>query len=129
MIEEYFLRIEKVIQDFPNIRSYALNKKTYNNRQGSVNGKIVFDNGYALEFTEVVDTGKTSKIKYRYHFMNESQKLVFRYDNAPHHPQIKSFPHHKHTARVIKTSKEPDLQDILLEISKRRHKWKLSSRG
>lgn len=40
---------------------------------------------------------------------------------SPHH-QIKSYPHHKHTTRVIKASKEPNLQDILLEISKRRHK-------
>lgn len=122
MIEEYFLRVEKVIQEFPNIRSYALNKKTYNHRQGSINGRIVFNDGYSLEFTEVVDTEEVGKLKYRYHYMNTSQKLVFRYDDAPHHPQVKSFPHHKHTTRVIKASKEPTLQDILLEISKRRHK-------
>jgi len=122
MIEEYFLQTEKVLQDFPNIRSYALNKKTYNNRQGSINRRIVFNNGYLLEFTEVVDTEEPGKIKYRYHYMDASQKLIFRYDNAPHYPQVKSFPHHKHTTRVIKASKEPSLQDILLEILERRHK-------
>jgi hypothetical protein len=122
MIEEYFLRTEKIIQDFPNIRSYALNKKVYNNRQGSINGTIVFESGYSLEFTEVVDTEARDKIKYRYHYMNSSHKLIFRYDNAAHHPQIKSFPHHKHTSRAIMASNEPNLQDILLEISKRRYK-------
>ncbi len=122
MIEEYFLRTEKVLQDFPNIRSYALNKKIYNNRQGSISGRIVFDTSYLLEFTEVVDTEETGKMKYRYHYMDTSQKLVFRYDNAPHHPQVKSFPHHKYTPRVTKSSEEPTLQGVLLEISKRRHK-------
>ena len=122
MIEEYFLKTEKVLQEFPNIRSYALNKKTYNNRQGSISGKVVFENGYTLEFTEVVDTEQPEKVKYRYHTMDESQNLVFRYDNAPHHPQVKSFPHHKHTTRAIKASKEPNLQSVLLEISKRKHK-------
>lgn len=40
MIEEYFLKLENALRDFPNIRSYSLNKKIYNNRQGSISGKL-----------------------------------------------------------------------------------------
>ncbi|MCQ3937100.1 MAG: hypothetical protein DPW18_08650 [Chloroflexi bacterium] len=122
MIEEYFLEFENILRDFPNIQSYSLSKKIYNNRQGSISGKIVFENGYFLEFTEVVDTGQANKVKYRYHFMDKQKNLVFRYDNAPHHPQVKSFPHHKHTTRLVRAAKEPTIQNILMEISKRRKK-------
>lgn len=50
MIEDYFLTIEKVLQDFPTIRSRALAQKVYNHHQGYLSGKIVFENGYSLEF-------------------------------------------------------------------------------
>ena len=122
MIEEYFLQVEMVLQEFPTIRSYALNKKIYNSRQGIIGGKIVFENGSSLEFTEVIDSEQESKVKYRYHYMNTSQSIVFRYDNAPHHPQVKSFPHHKHTTRTVKASREPDLRSVLLEITQRTKK-------
>jgi hypothetical protein len=42
MIEEYFLQVEKILREFPVIRSYALNKKIYNNQQGMIGGKNFF---------------------------------------------------------------------------------------
>lgn len=122
MIEEHFQRVENVLREFPNIRSYALSKKVYNNQQGMVSGKIVFENGSRLEFLEVIDVGQEAKPKYRYHFMDKSNRLIFRYDNAAHHPQIKSFPHHKHLANGIKVSAEPSLHDVLFEITKKNKK-------
>ena len=123
MIEEYFLQLENTLREFPNVRSYTLNKKIYNSRQGSIGGKVVFENRRSLEFTEVIDTEQAGKLKYRYHFMDEAQTLIFRYDNAPHHPQVtSSFPHHKHTRRSIIASEEPNLQSILFEIAKRKKK-------
>lgn len=119
MIEEYFQWVENILREFPIIRAYALSKKIYNNQQGMISGKIVFENGSRLDFLEVIDTGEDAKLKYRYHFMNKSNTLIFRYDNAPHHPQIKSFPHHKHLPKSIKTSVEPSLRDVLLEITKK----------
>ncbi len=117
MIEEYFLQVEKTVQEFPLIRSYALNKKIYNNQQGMIGGRIVFENESSLEFLEVVDTELENKLKYRYHYMDGVQTLIFRYDNAPHHPQVDSFPHHKHTKQEIQASKEPSLSIVLFEIA------------
>lgn len=117
MIDQYFLQVESILQEFPAIRSFALNKKIYNSRQGMIGGKIIFESGASLEFTEVVDIELTGKVKYRYHYMTKSKRLVFRYDNAPHHRQVKSFPHHKHTTQTMKDSQEPDLRSVLLEIT------------
>jgi hypothetical protein len=49
--------------------------------------------------------------------MNQNQEMVFRYDNAPHHIEVATFPHHKHEAEMIKSSIEPTLYDVLIEIA------------
>jgi len=66
---------------------------------------------------EVKDTDIREKIKYRYHYMNENRKMIFRYDNAPHHRHVGRFPHHKHISDSVKESSEPDLKNILFEIA------------
>ena len=97
MIEEYFLQTVQILLVFPIIRSYTLSKKVFNNQQGMIGGKIVFENESSLEFLEVADTGQENKLKYRGRYMDGSQNLIFRYDNAPHHPQVNSYPHHTNT--------------------------------
>jgi len=44
--------------------------------------------------------------------------MIFRYDNVKHHPEIKTFPHHKHIGKQILPSKEPEVFTILKEIEK-----------
>src|SRR3990172_1803811 len=104
MIEEYFDALEKTLRDFPVIQTYTLTKKTYNIYQGYVAGKVIFENGFSLQFVEVMDVEIGRKIKYRYHCMDTGQELVFRYDNAPHHPEVDTFPHHKHVLEHIEAS-------------------------
>jgi len=123
MIKTYFLQIEHIVQEFPNIRSLSLRKKIYNAKQGYIGGSVIFEDGYRLDFMEVRDTDAICKVKYRYQYMNEEQSLIFRYDNAPHHPDITTFPHHKHDGNEIKASDEPTLYDVLLEIARRQRKF------
>jgi hypothetical protein len=122
MIEAYFSELEGELRDYPTIRSYALTRKVYNLQQGFIGGKIVFENAHSLEFVEVIDMEQSGKVKYRYQYMDEVQNLIFRYDNAPHHPDVRTFPHHKHTSGGVAESREPDLKDVLFEISRRERK-------
>ena len=55
--------------------------------------------------------------KYRLHYMNSAGQMLFRYDNSPHHPEIDSHPHHKHTPDKIGPSNIPSINDVLKEIS------------
>ena len=124
MIEDYFLQVEEILREFPSIRSRVLTQKIYNHFQGYISGKIVFENGHSLEFAEVVDTEQATKVKYRYQYMDEKQSLIFRYDNAPHHKEVKSFPHHRHTPNKVTDSNEPGLNNILLEIARSQRRKK-----
>lgn len=119
MIEGYFSEVEHIFLNFSNIRSLSIKKKIYNTKQGYISGAVIFNNGYRLDFTEIKDIDIAAKIKYRYQYMDDQQVLIFRYDNAPHHHEIQSFPHHKHDCNEIKSSTEPKLFDVLLEIAQR----------
>jgi hypothetical protein len=45
-------------------------------------------------------------------------RLIFRYDDTPHHTELDSFPHHKHIADegTVERADPPDLADVLSEI-------------
>ncbi len=55
--------------------------------------------------------------RYAYHVSKESQ-LVIRWDNAPHHRQVKTFPDHKHIKEAVLESKELTLEEILEELER-----------
>jgi hypothetical protein len=118
MIEVYFEKVEKSILYFENVRNYSLSKKVFNSKQGFIKGNIAFSNWNKLDFIEVKDIEIAEKIKYRYHYMDKNKKLIFRFDNAKHHKELKTYPHHKHSFDMVCESHEVDLFDVLLEIQK-----------
>jgi len=58
-----------------------------------------------------------SIVKYRFHYMDSTDRMLFRYDNAPHHSEIASHPHHKHIGNRIIPTTLPSITEILNEIS------------
>lgn len=78
----------------------------------------MFHNGSLLDFGEVfiLRNRQIVKLRYAYHYQNESGTLVFRYDNAPHFPNLSTHPHHKHVGTAVEPAQPPDLSDVLREI-------------
>lgn len=58
---------------------------------------------------------------YSYHWQDADGKLRIRWDNAPHRPEMKTFPHHKHTPEV-EESEEISIEDVLRVISNKMKK-------
>lgn len=54
---------------------------------------------------------------YSYHWQDKNERLLIRWDNSPHHKNIKTYPHHKHTPQLEESS-EVSLEDILTIIKK-----------
>jgi hypothetical protein len=88
---------------------------------GLVRCRVLFWNDSYLDIYEVVsiELGYPVKIHYAYTFM-QSGEQIFRYDNAPHHPEIDTHPHHKHSGAqdTLYPAQEPALSQILSEIEK-----------
>jgi hypothetical protein len=78
-----------------------------------VNGKIVFYDSTVLEFTESITP---DGLRYRYQYMEDNGNLIFRYDNVPHHPQLSTFPDHKHDKNTTTESGPVDLKQVVEEI-------------
>ena len=54
---------------------------------------------------------------YSYHWQDMNEKLIIRWDNSPHHKNLKTFPHHKHTPE-IEESYETNVNDLTKYIEK-----------
>lgn len=91
-----------------------------------IEGRLRFWDGSLLKFVEVVQQrgAIVGKLEYAYHYQNAFDRLVFRYDNAPHHREISTFPHHKHSAgeggkpELIEPAMAPHLREVLREIER-----------
>ena len=95
MISLYFEELKKLIRNYDHlISSITLEEKIYSDGKGFVQGKVYFIDESGA-FAEVKDMARPGKVKYRYHYMNKENSLMFRYDNAPHFPNLNSFPHHR----------------------------------
>jgi len=60
-------------------------------------------------------------MQYSYYWLDEENNLIISWDNIPHHPQISTYPHHKHLQKQdnIFDSKENSLEPVLEFIKKR----------
>jgi hypothetical protein len=67
-----------------------------------------------LEITEIF-VFDINKRKYSFQWMDENYGLKIRWDNAPHHRQITTFPHHKHIEHEdnVQESEEPTVEGVL----------------
>ncbi len=85
---------------------------------GRVNGVLSFYDGSRLEFRETIsiERYRPVKLSYRYQYVRTG-KSVLRYDNAPHHPDLATFPHHKHVGNERLSATEPTLSQVLNEVA------------
>ncbi len=58
------------------------------------------------------------KVRYNYHYQRADSTQVFRYDNAPHYPDLPGFPQHKHEGDQMLSVPAPDLSQVLREIDR-----------
>ena len=123
LIEEYFVRLERTFAACLHVTQTSLTKEKRAPHIGFVKGTVTFTQGIELFLMEFIQTEpRLVKTKYRYHCQTARGKLLFRYDNAPHH-ETSTFPHHKHLRtpargeRII-ASKPPTIESVLDEIAK-----------
>ena len=67
--------------------------------RGYFRARMSLTNGDFLEVSEyfVIQAGQPSTVEYCYQWMDGAQqKLVKRWDNAEHYPDLPNFPHHIH---------------------------------
>jgi len=117
VIDEHLDEIEKIIKDDRLVIFSDFQRICTSQNTAYIKAKIRFiDSSFLSIFHHVHDENGRFSFDYRDHYMDSKNTMIFRYDNAPHHPKVQSFPHHKHTTVEIKESEMPNIRDILSEI-------------
>lgn len=118
MLEVAVTQIDAAIRRSKLVITYELAEMRLSANTGYVEGSVTFTNGARLIFFEFFrqTASETAREKYRYHFMDADNRLIFRYDNAPHHPEVASFPHHKHLGLKIAASSAPQFVEVFVEV-------------
>lgn len=120
MLNVHAATMEAAIGGCAVVVTYSLNAVQLSPGTGYVEGEITFVDGSRLvffDFLRQVSAG-LDREKYRYHFMDNSNQLIFRYDNAAHHPVVTTFPHHKHTPTGVTDSPAPSFAPVLVEVER-----------
>ena len=121
LIEDYVQSLLTAAAESPIVSASSIQLDKRTNRSGLIRGDLFFLDGSRLYFRELLDIEDTVvRLMYSYHYQDSAARLIFRYDDTPHHGDINSFPHHKHIEQEnnVVASKQPGLADVLDEIEK-----------
>lgn len=120
-IDDYFVYVERSLSQNPQISKVEepITLLTSDDYNGLIRCRVYFWDGSFLDIYEVVSTelGYPIRINYAYTYLRNNQR-VFRYDNAPHHLEIATHPHHKHIGQKdrLAPADQPNLGQIFTEI-------------
>ena len=95
---DYFSEIQSLIRSSIFVENVDVEYEVKSRSIGIVHGILGMIDGSTLQFMELVNIkrDKVIHLKYRFHLMNVNDEIAFRYANAPHHPEIATYPQHKH---------------------------------
>ena len=117
-IEEYFNHVRQLIDHVPEAATERYEELLLSENRGVLRIRLRFPDDALPEISEaiVIVAGEPHWIAYRYHYQGPSAELVFRYDNAPHHPEIPTHPDHKHWGNQVLGGPHPSVEDVLREL-------------
>ena len=119
-IDVYFQHLLKIIEKSPVTCTQNITLDKRSSSTGFVRGEIYCIDDSELHFRELIETKNTPvRVMYAYHYQGENKKLIFRFDNAEHFPNLPNFPHHKHLPnQVVAIEGEPPvLEEVLNQIA------------
>lgn len=94
MLNRHTDTVESAIRESVVVSTYSVSTMHLSPHTGYVEGEITFVDASRLIFFTFLRQSQTDWMveKYRYHFMDADNQLIFRDDNAPHHPTVTTFP-------------------------------------
>jgi len=123
VIQEYCADIEAAVALSPVIRDILEYKTRITDCGGYVRMKLALVNDDVAELFEYfsVDEALRSIVteKYSYHWQSPDGEIQKRWDNAPHHREIESYPHHIHDGREdnVKPGRTIGMVEIITLLS------------
>jgi hypothetical protein len=117
-IEDYLTHVYQLIQNLAEVDAERYEEQILSVSRGNLRIRLRFSDGALLEISEaiVLVAGDLHWLSYRYHYQDSAETMIFRYDNAPHHPEVPTHPDHKHIGTGVVTSFHPSIEGVLEEV-------------
>lgn len=94
---DYYLELQDTIHAAPHVVRSDVQFEEIDTNECYVRGVLALLGGFELHIAEYVVTEPViTRLKYRYHLQTTGGQLISRWDNAPHHPDVVTFPDHRH---------------------------------
>ncbi|MGB5616239.1 MAG: DUF6516 family protein [Desulfobacterales bacterium] len=117
ILTQYFANIEGSIRNLVSANVERYEEEILTSSRANLRIRVRFLSGHLLEVNEaiVIEADQLKHLDYRYHFQDQQNNLIFRYDNTPHFPGMESFPHHKHLENKVEDSDGPLILNVIKE--------------
>ena len=121
ILNQYIEDVESAVRILDDVYIERYEVEIFTFERVNLRIRIRFAQGHLFELNEAIIAKNESMthLGYRYHFQDDQNKLLFRYDNTPHYPKLDSFPHHKHLADKVISSKRPSPRSAILEAAQK----------
>jgi hypothetical protein len=98
--QDYHRQIVALIASISAISSSSVTFREIDENECYVKAVLTFATGHELHLAEyvILRAENVERSKYRYQLLSVDKKPLARWDNAPHHSQVATFPHHRHDA-------------------------------
>jgi len=114
---EYYSSVQAAILAAPHVIQNDISFDEVSEEECYIRGILTLTGGYELHIAEYVVTEPDFKrLKYRFHLQSSEGKMIARWDNAPHHPEIKTHPDHLHIAEKIKPNLPANIPQVLAAV-------------
>lgn len=121
-ITEYFEAIKDRLLIVSCVADFKILKQVDRSKNGHLRARATLSDKSQLEFSEFVEQDANEEIQlatYSYHWSDENDSLIRRWDNTPHFQNLKNFPHHIHVGENEVVPGEPiNIFGVLDEIGK-----------
>ncbi len=116
-LESYLSGVEAAVHRVDGVYIERYEEEILTSNRITLRIRLRFPDGALLELNEAVlqTSEKLQHLCYRYHFQDRQNQLIFRYDNTPHFPALKNFPHHKHLPDEVIGCDQPDIIRVISE--------------
>ncbi|MFM6170696.1 MAG: DUF6516 family protein [Nodosilinea sp.] len=96
---DYLATIKAALTRSPVVQEWQIVNEMALSDRGHFRGRLILANGDFVEASEFfyIRNDGIEQQRYRYQWMDaQQQQLKKRWDNAPHFPDVETFPHHVH---------------------------------
>jgi hypothetical protein len=120
-IAEYFESVKDRLLTDSVVVDFKFLKRVDRSNNGHLRIRVFFSDNSKMEFSEFIEQSMEGEIRlvtYSYHWADENDNLIRRWDSTKHFPDLENFPHHIHVNDKDVTSGKPiNIFEVLDEIA------------